>query len=143
VLVLAGLSVIGGSDVALGHGTEIVAGIGVATWLAHLFAELLGGLVLHSEPLGGDRVGRAMVDGSPILVATVLPATVLVLGRLDVLADATARISAIVIGVLQLFVIGVIVARSSPTRPTGIWAYALVIALVGVLVVALTVRLGH
>ena len=45
VLVLAALSVISVSEVAHGHGAELVAGVGVATWLAHLFAEILGGHV--------------------------------------------------------------------------------------------------
>ena len=82
VLVLAGLSVVGVSDVALGHGVELVAGVGVATWLAHLFAELLGGHVRHPEPLSRAEVSRAAVDGSPILVSPVFPGLVLMLGAL-------------------------------------------------------------
>jgi hypothetical protein len=80
VLVLAALSVIGVSDVALGHGAELVAGVGVATWLAHLFAELLGNHVRHQEPLRGHEVVEDMIDGSPILASTVLPALMLGLG---------------------------------------------------------------
>lgn len=143
VLVLAALAVIGVSEVALGHGSEVVAGVGLATWLAHLFAELLGGHVLHREPLHVDNVRRAAIDGSPILVATVLPAAVLVLGRLDMVSDDTARVLAILVGVLQLLLIGAYVARVAPANPAAVWSYAVVTAGVGVLVVALTIWLGH
>lgn len=143
VLVLAALTVVGVSDVALGHGAELVAGVGVATWLAHLFAEVLGGHVEHETPRGRDQIVRAVVDGSPILAATVLPAAMLVLARLDVLADGTARVAAIVVAVLQLFVIGAVVAAFAPTPPMARWTYAASTAGVGLAIVALTVILGH
>ena len=143
VLVLAALSVIGVSDVALGHGAEIVAGVGAATWIAHLFAELLGGHVLRHEPLHRSDVKRAAVDGSPILASTVLPALVLSLGRLDLLSDTTSRILAIVVAIVQLLVIGAFVARVAPARPAATWRFAVAVAGIGVGIVALTVVLGH
>jgi hypothetical protein len=143
VLVLAGLSVIGVSEVALGHGAELVAGVGLATWLAHIFAELLGGHARHPEPLRRSEVMSALVDGSPILASTVLPATVLLLGRLDVLTDNTARMVAALVAVLQLFAIGAFVARVAPAPPAASWTFAVATAGIGVAVVVLTVLLGH
>jgi len=143
VLVLAALSIIGVSDVAQGHGAELVAGVGVATWLAHLFAEVLGGHVLQITPRGRTEIVHAMVDGSPILASTVLPATVLLFGRLDLLSDNTARIVAVLVAVLQLFAIGAFVARVAPAPPAASWTFAAATASIGVAVVALTVLLGH
>jgi len=143
VLVLAALSAISVSDVALGYGVEIVAGVGVATWVAHLFAELLGSHVERAVPLRLDEVKRAVVDGSPIIVATLLPGTVLLLARLDLLTDEAARILAIVVAILQLLGIGVFVARVAPARRSASWAFASVVAGLGVAVVLLTVLLGH
>jgi hypothetical protein len=143
VLVLAALGVIGVSDVALGHGSELVAGVGAATWIAHLFAELLGGHVSHPEPLHRKQLGRAAIDGSPILAATVLPAAVLGLGRLDLVSDGTARTAAILVATLQLLLIGAFVARVAPTRPSARWKFALSTAAIGFAVVVLTVVLGH
>jgi hypothetical protein len=143
VLVLAALAVIGVSDVALGHGSELVAGVGVATWAAHLFAELLGGHVQHREPLHRSEITRAAVDGSPILASTVLPAVVLLLGRLDLIADATARIIASLVAVVQLLSIGAFVSRVALARPAATWIFAGAVAGMGVAVVALTVLLGH
>jgi hypothetical protein len=143
VLVLAGLSVIGVSDVALGHGGEIIAGVGVATWLAHLFAELLAGHVRHVAPLRPREIRRAAVDGSPILLSTIAPAVLLLLGRLDVLSDQSARLTAIGVGIVQLFAIGVFVANRAPVAAAARWSFAAVTACVGVAVVVLTVLLGH
>jgi hypothetical protein len=143
VLVLAALSVVGVSDVAGGHGVELVAGVGVATWLAHLFAEILGGHVEHATPRGRDEIARAAVDGSPILAATVLPALMLLLGRLDVLPDTAARVIAILLAIVQLFAIGAVVARVAPAPPATRWAFAASTASVGLVIVVLTVALGH
>jgi hypothetical protein len=143
VLVLAALSVIGVSEVALGHGAELVAGVGLATWLAHLFAELLGAHVKQVEPMHRRELRRAAADGSPILAAPVLPAIVLLLGRLDVISDDTARVIAIVVAVVQLLFIGVFVARVSPARAVEGWSFALATVGIGVVVVALTLLLGH
>jgi hypothetical protein len=143
VLVLGALTVVGVSEVALGHGAELVAGVGLATWAAHLFAELLGGHVHHPEPLRRKEVSRAAVDGSPILASTILPAIVLMLGRLDVLTDATARIIAILVAIAQLLAIGAFVIRVAPARPVASWGFAAAVAGVGVAVVAVTVLLGH
>lgn len=143
VLVLAALSVIGVSDVALGHGAELVAGVGVATWLAHIFAELLGGHVRQPEALHRSEVARAVVDGSPILVATVLPAIVLLFGRLDLLTDRTARILAIFVAVIQLLGIGAFVAKVAAVPPAASWTFAVATAGIGIAVVALSVFLGH
>jgi hypothetical protein len=142
VLVLAALSALKVSDVAHGQGAELVAGVGVATWAAHLFAELLGGHVRHPDPLRGGEVTRAMLDGSPILVATVLPALALLAGRLDVIGDREAKILAIAIAVVQLASIGVYVARRAPAQRHA-WAFAAVTAGCGLAVGVFVVILGH
>jgi hypothetical protein len=143
VLVLAALSAVGVSDVALGHGSELVAGVGLATWLAHVFAVLLGDHVRHHGALRAGEVGWAMAQGSPILASTVLPALVLMLGRLDVLADGAARIAAIVVAVVQLLAIGAFVGWVVPARPAAIWAFAGATVAAGTAVAAVTVALGH
>jgi hypothetical protein len=143
VLALAALSVISVSDIASGHGSELVAGVGVATWIAHLFAELLGGHVRHREPLHRSEIRRAAVDGSPILAATVLPAAVLLLGRLDVVSDATARMISIAVATVQLLLIGAFVAREASAPPSTRWIFAAATAGIGVAVAVVTLLLGH
>ena len=50
-----------------------------------------------SRRVDRTELARAAVDGSPILASTLLPAAVLLLGRLDVMTDQTARVAAIVV----------------------------------------------
>jgi hypothetical protein len=142
VLVLAALSTLGIADVAEGHGIELVAGVGIGTWVAHLFAEVLGNHVRHPRPLARRELARAAADGSPILGSTILPALALALGRTDVLSDSTARVIAMLVAVLQLVAVGALVARD-PDRRANAWAFPLVTAIAGTAVVAITVRLGH
>ena len=143
VLVLVALTAIEVSEVGEGHGSELVLGVGGATWVAHLFAELLGEHVRHGEPVSWTEARRASIDGSPILVATLLPALLLLLGRVELLSHESARNLAIVAGVLQLSLVGGIVARSTPGSPTPAWSFAISTAVAGVAVVALKVALGH
>jgi len=143
VLVLAALSVVRIAQVELGYGIEIVAGVGAATWIAHLFAELLGGHVREQTPMRRTEVARAVADGLPILIVTVLPACALLLGRVDVVTDDTARWIAIGVALAQLLALGVLVARASPSRPRAVWVFAGATAAVGLLVVSLSVLLKH
>jgi hypothetical protein len=83
----------------------------------------------------------AAVDGSPIVASTVLPA--IVLGRLNLIGDAAARIVAILVAVAQLLAIGVFVAHLARAPPMARWGFAAVVVGVGIAVVALTVLPGH
>jgi hypothetical protein len=141
--VLVALSAIEVTDIGEGHSSELVLGVGVATWVAHLFAELLGEHVRFGAAVSRVEVRRASIDGSPILIATVLPAVLLWFGRVDLLDHESARSLAILAGLLQLSLLGGIVARSTPGSPTPAWSFAISTAVAGVGVVALKVALGH
>jgi hypothetical protein len=143
VLVLVALSAIEIADVAKGHSATLVAGVGVSTWIAHLFAELLGEHVRIGEPVSWRETRRASIDGSPILAATILPAIVLFLGKIEVISYATGRNVAILVAVLQLSLIGGIVAKSTPGSPTPAWWFAISTAVAGIAVVTLKIALGH
>lgn len=142
VLVIAALGVTSVADVQLGYSAELVLGVGAATWIAHLYAELLGRHVVEAEPLRRSEVRQAMVDGSPIMLATVLPGIVLVLGRGDSSA-ASMRMLALAVAFVQLVGIGILVARVAPGRPHAAWMFAALTAGVGIVVGVATLALGH
>ncbi len=143
ILVIAALGVTSVTDVGLGYSAELVLGVGAATWIAHLYAELLGRHIVEREPLRRAEVGEAMVDGSPILFATVLPAIVLIVGRGDIVGAQAARTGAIVVTFAQLAGIGAFVARNAPTRNGAGWIFAAATACIGIAVGIATVVLGH
>ena len=118
-----------------------MTGIGVATWVAHLFAELLGEQVRHPDPFEASGVRRAMVDGLPILLAAVLPAAMLFLGRIGVLGDTSALWLALIVALVQLVGLGALIGVTRPG--VRAWLYALGTGVVGVIVVAVKLSLSH
>ena len=59
VLVLVALPLIQPADVSDGLGWELVTGVGLATWIAHLYAELVAARVHQSSPLVREEVVTA------------------------------------------------------------------------------------
>lgn len=143
VLVLAALALIEPDDVGGGLGWELVTGVGAATWAAHLYAEVVGDHLRHTSALGRKEYTRAMADGLPILLATVLPAAMLLLGRLDVLGHRLALWASVAVAVLQLAGVACFVGFAVSAHSSRAWLFAGVTAVFGVTVVGLKVLLGH
>jgi hypothetical protein len=142
VLIMTTLLLVEAEDVASGLGWELIVGVGAATWLAHLYAEVLGNHVRSIEALQPHELRRAMADGLPILIASVLPAMALVLGRLDVVAPRQALWIAVILALLQLVAVGAVVGIVSQ-GPTNSWRYAVIAGVFGVAVALTLVALGH
>ncbi len=143
VLVLASLALIDADDVSSGLGWELVTGVGIATWLAHLFAQVVGDHVRRRSPVDRDEFARAMADGIPIPLAAVAPALMLGLGRLGVVDEDAALWASIAIGIVQLAGVGAIVGSTVTGRGKGTWSYAAATAVFGLFVVTLKLALSH
>ena len=67
ILVLTSLAAIEPDAVESGWGWELVTAVGLATWVAHLYSEIVGDHLLDEEAHGGgSEVARAASDGAPI-----------------------------------------------------------------------------
>jgi hypothetical protein len=143
VLILVSLTLIDADEVRSGVGWELVTGVGVATWIAHFYAEIVGDHLRNPEAHQPHEIRRAMADGSPILLSAVLPAVMLLLGRLEVLAPSTSLWAAVGVALLQLVGLGVFVGLLVSGRRQYAWRYAAVTATFGAAVVALMIALGH
>lgn len=143
VLVIAALAVLDADDVAAGLGWELVTGVGASTWVAHLYAEIVGDHLRRTAALDRQELTRAMADGCPILLATLLPAVMLLLGRLDVLDHRLALWASVVVAVLQLIGLGCFVGFAVSAHSSRAWLFAGTTAVIGITVVALKVALGH
>ena len=142
VLVLAALPLIDADEVSSGLGWELVTGVGVATWVAHLYAEAVGDHLRRGAALDREEITRAMADGLPILLAALPPALVLLLGRFSALDERTALWLAVAIAIAQLVGLGVVVGSLVSTR-RGRGVYAIATAAIGLVVVSLKLILGH
>lgn len=144
VLILAALPFLDPAEVVEGLGWELVVGVGLATWLAHLFAEVVGDHVRHTAAAHERaEIARAMVDGLPILVASVPPAVALLLARLGVLSGRAALWAAVVVAIAQLVALGAYVGSVASHRSSERWAYAAVTAFFGLGVVAIKIVSNH
>ena len=142
ILVLAALVLINPDDVSSGLGWGLITGVGAATWIAHLYAEIVGDHLRHSTALDRREIRRAAVDGFPIILAAVPPAVALLLGRLEVLEERVALWTALVIAVVQLVGIGAYVGSVSAHGMKSM-TFAAATAAIGLGVVTLKVVLGH
>jgi hypothetical protein len=143
VLVLAALALIDSSHVSSGLGWELVTGVGVATWIAHLYAEVVGDHVRQGSRLDRREITRAAMDGLPILLAAIPPALMLLLGRLDVLSAVVSQWTAVGVALLQLVGVGAFVGSLVSPGGARTWSYAAVTAVIGIVIVTVKVALGH
>src|SRR5262245_39139700 len=143
VLVLGGLALVRPRDVSDGHGIELVAAVGVATWVAHVFADLVGEQVRHQETPPSDELRWSAISGLPILAACVLPAVAIGLGRLQAVSDEAAIWVATGIGIAQLVGVGAVVGALKGTGRRTVWAFVLATAVFGLGVTIVKVRLAH
>jgi VIT1/CCC1 family predicted Fe2+/Mn2+ transporter len=143
VLVLVSFAAIDVDAVDSGLGWELVTGVGVATWVAHLYAEVVGDHLRYDAPLDRREIAAAAIDGIPIIVAAVLPAVVLLLGRLGILDSRVALWTAVAVAIAQLVALGAFVGHATARNGRASWAYAAVTGAIGVAVVALKLALGH
>lgn len=143
ILVLGALVFVRADQVSSGLGWELVTGVGLATWVAHLYAEVLGDHVLTDTALNRAELKRAMTDGLPILLAAVPPATLLLLGRTGLLDPGTAVTTAVVVGLGQLVGLGALIGALPSRGMARTWSYAAFTLLIGVVVVALRLFLKH
>ncbi len=143
ILVLAALPLISAVEVASGWGWELVTGVGLATWVAHLYAEVVGDRMRTDAAPDRMELRRAMLDGLPILLAALPPAAILLVGRLGVLDPRLAVWLAVAVAILQLVGLGAFVGWAVSPRGPGAWWYAGVTAAIGLAVVTLKLRLGH
>ena len=143
VLVLAALPLLDVDAVESGLGWELVTGVGVATWVAHLYAEVVGDHLRHHTALDRREIRRAMEDGLPILIAAFAPALMLAFGRIGVLDPEFALWAAVIVAVVQLVAVGIYVGRMVSPGGGSWWRYAAVTALIGIVVVTLKLLLSH
>jgi hypothetical protein len=143
VLVLGALAFVVPADVADGHGIELVAGVGVATWVAHVFAELVGEHVRHSGRLSAGEVRWSLVSGLPILTATVLPGVAIGLGQLEAISDQAAIWAATIVGIMQMVAVGATVGALRGQGRRTVWWFVLATAVFGLAVTAVKIQFGH
>ncbi len=144
ILVLAALVSLLNEDVDSGRAFWIVLGTAVSTFLAHAFAEGMGALVRASETLTWANSVKLARESLPVLTSGVIPAGIILLGRLGVLAAGPALTVAEALVLLRIAGTGIVVARLRNERSSLLIILSgIAVALGGALVSVLKVYLTH
>ncbi|MCS5714797.1 hypothetical protein NVV95_09565 [Herbiconiux sp. CPCC 205716] len=121
---------------------QLLVGVGstvLVFWLAHVFAFTMA----HHGRRGPTQLGisaalgRALEHSTGLLLAAVVPMAVLGLGAAGVLDEGTAYLAALWVGVIVLFLLGVLAFVERGARWYSCLAGGLATALLGVAVIVL------
>lgn len=121
----------------------LVASTALVIWIAHLYAHGLSESISLRRPLRPVTLASIARREFGIVLAAVLPTTMLVLGAIGLLREKSAVWLALGIGLATLTVEGARYARLEGLGLTGTVAAIAANVFLGLLVVALKVALSH
>ena len=144
VLVLAGLVVATTADVSAGRAFWVVIGTAASTFVAHVFAELMGDQVRSPEEVTWRKIRELARESLPVLTSGLIPAAILLLSAYGLIAPTAAVLIAEGLVLLRIAATGVVVARLRDERSSvRMLGLGIGVALVGVAVSLLKVYLTH
>lgn len=140
VLALAGLALVTPEMSDEGGGAAILVGIGVGTFLAHLFADYIGEEVREKRRLTKEERRELLRDLLPVLTGMIPPAVLLALGTLPSVSGPWMLAAAFAVTLLRLPLVAVIVAARTNRHP--LWSLFIVCGL-GIVIVVVKVLISH
>lgn len=111
ILVLAALATVSPEQAETWHGVLLILGTGLATYIAHVFSEMIGFRIRLDDPPEKQTVKHEISLARPIATSATIPAIILALSALDWIDGKIALIAAIVVIGLRLAFIGSTVKR--------------------------------
>ena len=146
ILVLAALITQTSEDVYSGRAFWIVIGTAVSTFLAHVFAEGLGGLIRHpaNDPVTWRGALALARESWPVLTSGLLPAALLVLGWTQIMTSGPSLVLAETVVLVRIAGTSIIVARlrNEPSSFRVILA-GVAVAVIAALISLVKVYLTH
>jgi len=144
LLVLAAILAVTKEEVASGRAFWIVLGTAVSTFVAHVFAEVMGAQVRSTGPPTIRGLIKLARESLPVLTSGLLPAAILLLGYWEVLTTGPALTIAEAIVLIRIAGTGIIVARLRNERSSlRLLLVGVAVAGVGLSVSLLKVYLTH
>jgi hypothetical protein len=131
-------------DLRHGHGTLLVLGVAASTFLAHVFAEVIGHNVRAEQPLTRAELWHELRDSLPVLTSGLIPAALLFAGGLGWLPDRAAVVTSDIYLFVRMALIGLMVERLRSARPSARTLLAgVMLAVAAAAISALKIALGH
>lgn len=122
----------------------VVVGTGVATYVAHVFSELIGHGVLHARRVRAADVRHELRIARPIMSSTAAPALALAAGWAGLYDSLSATLVAFGVVAACLALLGWVIARLGGRAPSWrTFAAGLAFAAAAVAIAAIKVFLTH
>ncbi|WP_305789830.1 hypothetical protein [Symbioplanes lichenis] len=106
-------------DLHHAHATLLVLGVAASTYLAHVFADIVGHNVRSELPLTRADLGHELRDSWPVLTSGLIPAALLLAGAWHWLPERAAIVTSEVYLLLRMALIGLLVERLRSGRPSA------------------------
>ena len=110
---------------------------GVVFWLAHVYARVLAGSMIHHRRLSRSEMREALRHDWPLVEVTVPLVLILALGVLDTVPDRAAILAAMLVALVELAGAGAYAARTSGAGMRGTVVSAVIAVALGSAVVLL------
>lgn len=144
IIVFATTVPLAASDLSHGHGTLLILGVSASTYLAHVFADVIGHQVRAGKGLERADLWHEIRDSLPVLTSGLVPAVLLLLGGLHWIPGRAAILGSEAYLLLRMALIGLLVERLQTERPSvRTLAAGVVLAAAAAGVALVKVALGH
>ncbi|MEV6981929.1 hypothetical protein AB0M95_11810 [Sphaerisporangium sp. NPDC051017] len=144
IILFAAIVPMTAKDAAHGHALQVVSGVAVSTFLAHVFAELIGHNARTDEGLTRAMIRHELRDAGPIATTAVVPCLLMAAAWAHWLPGMAAIGTSDVYLLLRLALIGLVVERLRSDRASMRTLLAgLALAAVAAAIALLKVALGH
>ena len=144
VLVLAALVVATTAEVTAGRAFWVVLGTAASTFIAHVFAEIMGDQVKHPRQITVRQVLELARESWPVLTSGLIPAAILLVASLELIDPTVAILIAEGVVLVRIAATGIIVARLRDERSSvRLLGIGIAVALVGASISVMKVYLTH
>jgi hypothetical protein len=144
IIIFAALVPLGEDDVKHGHGVQLILGVAVSTYLAHVFAEIIGHAARAGESMTRAEIVHELKDSRPVASSGVLPALLLGAASAHWMSASVALLISEIYLLVRLALVGFMIERFRAERAsfrTLIGGLALAAVAAGISL--LKVLLGH
>lgn len=144
IIVFATMVPLSAADLSHGHGALLVLGVSASTYLAHVFADVVGFRVRVGKDLSRAQLWHEIRDALPVLTSGLVPVILLLLGGWHWLPERAVILGSEVYLLLRMALIGLLVERLQAERSSGrTLAAGLMLAVAAACVAFVKAALGH
>ncbi|WP_052720659.1 hypothetical protein [Actinoplanes rectilineatus] len=131
-------------DAVHGHAVQLLLGVAVSTYLAHVFSEIVGHQARAGEPMTRAGIWHEIGDSRPIVSSALVPGLLLAAAWAGWTAGDTAILLSEIYLLIRLALVGFLLERLRSQRPSiHTFVAGLVLAAVAAGIALIKVYLGH